>query len=356
MIMAGGSGERFWPLSRQHRPKQLLRLTSGQHTLLEEAVLRVEPLFTLQDIHVATSRKLMRPIRSAGLPIPRENVLAEPDKRNTAGAICWAAAELLARHDSEDVTMAILTSDHTIGQPSRFRADVKAALAAAEREDALVIIGVQPTRPETGYGYIEAGEKDGQKRRDLPVDRFREKPNQDLAQEFLESGHHYWNSGMFFWKVSVFLRELELASPLHAQITRSMAEALSAGKKRRAEREFERLPNLSIDYALMEKAGNVRMIPAGFSWDDVGSWDSLDRAWKHDADGNITEGDPVLVDTHESIVLNEAGEKKMAVGVLGMENVVVIVSGDAVLIAPKSRAQDVRQIAREFKRRGARQV
>ncbi len=355
VIMAGGSGERFWPLSRQQRPKQMLRLTHPRKTLLEEAVERILPLIPAEQVFVSTSDILAPSIRGAGLPIPRANVLSEPARRNTAGCLSWVASEVMARFPGEEISLAVLTADHMIGQPGRFRSKVRAAMVAAEKNDALVTIGVRPTRPETGYGYIEVvkGRFSGAARR---VSRFREKPNRELAEEFVASGQHYWNSGMFFWRVDTFLRELDGASPIHAEVTRNVAALLAKKKAKPAAKEFEKLPDISIDYALMERASSVLMVESNFPWDDVGSWDALDRSRPHDAAGNVAEGDPVLVESRGNIVINEAGAEHIAVGIVGAENLIVIISRDSVLVASKSSAQDVRLVARELKRRGAKQV
>lgn len=355
VIMAGGSGERFWPLSRGSRPKQMLKLASATETLLEQAIGRVESLFPAEDIYVATSAELAPSIRAGGLRCPRKNVLAEPCKRNTAGCLAWVTAELMARYPGEKLSLAVLTADHTIGQAAPFRGRVKAAMQAAEKHAALVTIGVKPTRPETGYGYIEIAGPSAAKGVH-EVARFREKPNRELAEEFLFSGRHFWNSGMFFWTAGTFLSELEQASPAHAAATHRMGELLRKRKTRAAEEEFARLEDISIDYALMEKTRNVLMVEANFSWDDVGTWDALDRSRPQDKAGNVVEGNPVLVEARNCIVVNEAGEENIAVGVVGAENLIIIVSKDAVLVAPKSRVQDVRLVARELKKRGARQV
>ncbi len=355
VIMAGGSGERFWPLSRSGKPKQLLRLTNDKETLLEEAVNRILPLVDAENVFVSTSKALAPAIVKARLPIGKKNVLAEPCRRNTAGCLVWVAAELSARFPGEEVVMAVLTADHMIGQPGKFRTRVKAAMDAAIREDALVTIGVKPTRPETGYGYIEVVPAKG-KPRAFQVSRFREKPNRELAEEFLETGHHFWNSGMFFWKISTFVSELDTASPIHGEVTRKVAAQLSKKQTKAATKSFETLPDISIDFALMEKTSNVMMVESNFPWDDVGAWDAIERSRRPDQHGNIVEGDPVLVETRSSIVINEAGAENIAVGVVGAENLIVIVSKDSVLVVPKSHAQDVRLVARELKRKGAKQV
>ncbi|HRU07267.1 MAG TPA: mannose-1-phosphate guanylyltransferase [Candidatus Brocadiia bacterium] len=354
VIMAGGAGERFWPLSRQDRPKQLLRLADPNQTLLEQAVRRVAPLIPAERVFVVTGRALREPIRKAGLPLPPENVVAEPCKRNTAGCLVYAAAWALARlgGEADGLTMAVLTADHRIGGDERFARTVGAALEAAEREEALVTIGVRPSRPETGYGYIEA-EGEGAVR---PVKRFLEKPDAERAREFAASGRHFWNSGMFFWRVGVFLRELGRARPAHAEAARRMAEALKRGDEAGAAAIFERLEDISIDYALMEKARRVLMARADFEWDDVGAWDALERAMPLDKAGNAAVGGPALVDCRGCVVCNAAGPEKMAVAALGVEGLVVVVCEDAVLVAPKARAQEVKKVVALLKERGARQV
>lgn len=356
LIMAGGSGERFWPLSRGKRPKQLLRLTSDKETMLEESVRRIAPLIGAENVFVATTRELAPSIRAAEVGVADENVLAEPARRNTSGCLAWAAAIMMARFPGETVTMAVLTADHAIGTPAKFRSCVRAAMTAAEKNNAIVTIGVKPTRPETGYGYIEAVRSVPGQRGVRRVARFREKPYYDLALQFLDSGHHYWNSGMFFWKVGTFVSELAAASPIHGDVIEDIVDDLARNRRKAAEKNFERLPDVSIDYALMEKTKNVLMVEATFPWDDVGAWDALERSRKPDATGNVVEGGAVLVHTTGSIVINDAGPEKMAVAVVGGENLVVIVTHDAVLVVPKHAVQEVRQAARELKNRGAKQV
>lgn len=366
IIMAGGSGERFWPLSRQLRPKQLLCLGGGQKSLLAEAVARIAPLIRPEDVYVATARHLVEPIRAAGVGVPDENVIAEPCKRNTAGCLAYATAHLLARYGAEvhdRLAVAVLTADQVIGEEDTFRATVDAALCAAHAEDALATIGVVPTHPDTGYGYIQIAE-DGAP---LPtydqgvavyaVSAFHEKPDAERAQLFIDSGRFFWNSGMFFWTVSTFLRELEAATPELAQATLDMAEAMRAQDETGVEARFEQLDNVPIDIALMEKARKVLVVRAQFPWDDVGTWPALDRTFEHDAAGNVAVGDPVTVDCRDCVVYvdRESGSDK-AVVVLGAEELVVVVTDDAVLVAPKDRAQDIKQAVTALKERGAQQV
>ena len=360
VIMAGGSGERFWPLSRRLRPKQLLPLTHPEHNMLEEAVARLTPLIEPERIHVITGAHLLEPIRSAGVGIPPENVIAEPCKRNTAGALAYAAAHLLAKYggDGDQITMAITTADHQIGPGLAFSTTIEAALEAAEAEDALVTLGVTPDRPETGYGYIQATGTPvslPSGRTDVSVCRvaaFHEKPNRERAEQFLEEGGYFWNSGMFFWRVSTFLKQLEVARPVLADAVREIAEAIGRGDEEAAGTIFANLESISIDYALMEHAEKVLMARADFPWDDVGAWPALYRSMQHDETGNVCVGDPVLVDCEDCIVYNNVGAEKQAVAVVGMEDVVVVCVEDAVLVMPKDRAQDVRRIVRELEERG----
>ncbi|HQE82996.1 MAG TPA: sugar phosphate nucleotidyltransferase [Candidatus Hydrogenedentes bacterium] len=362
VIMAGGSGERFWPLSRRLRPKQLLCLTSPNRTLLAEAVSRVAPVVPPKDMYIVTGRHLVDPIREAGTGVPPENVIAEPCKRNTSGALAYAAACMMARYDAapQNITMAVTTADHEIGDAERFQQTVAAALDVVERDGVLATLGVAPTRAETGYGYIQIAEdarfvSEG----DVaiyPVTAFHEKPNREMAEGFVSSGRYFWNSGMFFWRISDFLDELDRVRPALAMAVRDMAEAAKEGDELGVHKIFEKLEDISIDYALMEHARRVVMARAEFPWDDIGAWPALDRTMARDSRGNAGRGEPVLIDCDNCIVYNEPGSGKVAVGVVGCEDLIVVVTSDGVLVAPKDRAQDVRLVVAELKARGTGQV
>ncbi len=361
IIMAGGSGERFWPLSRQHRPKQLLALTEPGRSLLVQAVERAGRIFSPERIFIATTVTLRDAIREAPLAIPPENVLAEPDRRNTAGALIYATAALRARLGPQaDPELAILTADHQIGEPERFATTVRACLAEAAGGEALVVIGIPPTRPETGYGYLEIAEdatpvavREGLAV--LPVACFREKPDGPTADRFVAEGRFLWNSGMFFWRMSRFYSELRAARPEMAETADRLAEALARGDHAAATLAFQALPSLSIDYALMEHARCVRLLRGDFPWDDVGAWDAVLRHFPRDPRGNVSVGDPVLVGCRDCLVYNDGGEA-MAVGAVGVEDLVVIVCADAVLVAPRARAQEVREVVKRLRERGAPQL
>lgn len=342
--MAGGAGERFWPLSRPDHPKQLLHLTGTGKTMLEEAVERISPLVGIENTFISTVPRLVEPIAGASAGVPRENILAEPAKRNTAGALAWSSACLMARFGDEPLSLGIITADHRIEPNSEFQKTARSAFGMAETSGGLVTIGIVPNRPETGYGYIEAAEVVATQ--EVPihrVKRFREKPQIEQAIEYLQDGHFYWNSGMFFWTQAAFVEEMDAASAEHAAFIRAGAELLRAGKIAETERLFEDLPNISIDYALMERARRVYMAEAGFQWDDLGSWDSLSRIREHDHEGNVLSGKGALLECSESVVLNT--RKGQGVYALGIHDLVVVVTDDAVMICPKSRAQEVRKLS-----------
>ncbi|MBS1727285.1 MAG: mannose-1-phosphate guanylyltransferase [Armatimonadetes bacterium] len=338
VIMAGGSGERFWPLSRKRRPKQLLRLTDPEKTMLHEAVDRIAPLVGAENVYIATAPHLAEPIHNAGI-VPVNNVFAEPDKRNTLGCLAWVSANFLARgHD--EISIAILTADHKIEEPERFRATVDQALSLAESTGGLVTMGITPTRPETGYGYIEGGEEVGKGAR--KVVRFREKPDLETAKSFVESGNFFWNSGMFFWTQKAFLSELSNAEPSAHDALHLVAGSLTSDDHGAATDHFRMIPNLSIDYALMEKAKDVYVVQAQFPWDDVGAFDSLFRTMPVDLDGNVVIGNVSAKDCNGCVLYNDSSDRVLAA--VGMKNVIMVQTGDAVLVAPAHDAQRVKEL------------
>ncbi len=363
LIMAGGSGERFWPLSRQKRPKQLLRLTSHDRTMLEEAIERIAPLIAPEHVFVVTS-ELLQPVIRASLHgiLPPENIIAEPLKRNTAPCIALGAAFIAERyaatHTPDHISIAVLTADHFVERPDVFRASVHAALQHAEQSGDLVTFGVTPTRPATGYGYIEIPQKPStaslQARR---VKSFREKPNEETAQEFIERGNFFWNSGMFFWRMDSVVTGLKDHLPDVGIRIDDMREMLKGqtttphvGAPPRTIEAFQHMPDVSIDYGLMERAKNVACVCVEFGWDDVGSWDALERVYESDEHGNINVGGNVLVDARDCIVMNSVGQD-IAVAAIGVENLVIVTTTDGILVCPKDRVQDVRKAVNALRER-----
>ncbi len=344
--MAGGSGERFWPLSKPGRPKQLLKLTHPDETMLEEAVKRIQPLVGDGNVYVATGRSLRQPIEESRI-VPTSNVIAEPLKRNTLGALTWVAAVMLAQ-DSGPVTLGIVTADHKIGDPERFRKVVETAMTVAEAGGGLGTIGIVPDRPETGYGYIEVDPAplDSNGRKYFKGRSFREKPSLATAEEFVKAGNFYWNGGMFFWTLDGFMSELEHAHPDAHTATLKMAEALRKGDEAAAEHVFEALPNLSIDYALMERAKNVFVVPSDFPWDDVGAWDALERSMEPNEQGNVIQGNVIAIDTSGCILYNE--DPDAVLSVLNVEGLIVVSTPGAVLVCRKEDAQRVKEIVKQL--------
>jgi len=344
VIMAGGSGERFWPLSRRNQPKQLLALSRPDQTMLEEAVERIAPLIPREHVYIQTAAHLADAVKAAGLNLPQQNIIAEPCKRNTAGCLSYAVAHMVAQYGGAPVSMAVLTADHLIGDEALFRKTIDLALRTGEEESVLVTLGVAPDYPSTGYGYIHAGaalERMGAGVR--LVQRFQEKPALETAQEYVASGEYFWNSGMFFWTTEAFLREADGACPVFSGAARAMAAAMAANDAAAVRTAFEALPSISIDYALMEKASRVAMVRAEFPWDDLGTWAALERTRTPDAAGNVTQGDPVLIDARGCIVYNAPGAAKMSVALVGVEDLVVITTADAVLVVPKHRTEEVKR-------------
>jgi mannose-1-phosphate guanylyltransferase len=338
VIMAGGSGERFWPLSRKLRPKQLLRLTDPEKTMLQEAVDRISPLVGQENVYIATATHLENPIRAAGI-VPDSNVIAEPDKRNTLGCLSWVAATFLAR-GMIDVSVAILTADHVIENPEKFQHTVGRALGLAEETGGLVTMGITPTRPEIGYGYIESGAKFNEFAQSVTC--YREKPDLETAKGFLAAGNFYWNSGMFFWTQNAFFKELCDTQPEAVQLIHLMVSAIKGGDTDKAVDEFRNIPNISIDYALMEKASRVYVVKAEFPWDDVGSFDSLFRTMPLDEHGNVTIGNVTYTDCTGCIFYNDSS--RGALTAVGLSNMILVQTDDVVLAAPSTDAQRVKEL------------
>ena len=342
IVMAGGSGTRFWPVSTTERPKQFLKLASETKTLLEQSVERVQPLVG-DDLFVATSTTLLEQTRAALPNFTPERVFAEPIKRNTLGAIVWATAQVMCKYGaaSRDLSLAILTSDHVISPDDGFRESVSKAFWLAEETNSLVTIGITPTRAATEYGYIEKG--DASSKWAWKAERFREKPNAELAAQFVAEGNSFWNSGMFVWTLLSFSRELKQYQPNAYSILKDLVTSISTADMKFAHSRFEELESISIDFALMERATNVSVVSAEFEWDDVGSWDALARGIPKDERGNTVLGSARLVDSKDCIVYND--QKETRVNILGLDDVLVVATEGEIMVCPKSRVQDVSQLA-----------
>jgi len=347
VILAGGSGERFWPISRKDRPKQFVTLPGQSASLLQQSVDRLNGLFPERSVFVVTSESLQSAIRGALPDFPMENTWAEPAKRNTLGALLWAAAKLHALHGPEAV-MCVLTADHLIEPTPTFHAEVRQAITAAVDTGDIVTIGIRPTRPETAFGYIESDPLDDSLAARRVV-RFHEKPNVDMAQTYVAQDSFYWNSGMFFWALGTLDRELASVSPGISATYRQLCTAMIEGDDAKAARSFLDLPDISIDYALMERTERARVVPASFQWDDVGSWDALQRFLPSDERGNAVFGDVVLSHTADCMVYNQS--KGTTLALAGVYDLLVVVTDDAVLVCNQQNAQEVRSIVRQLRDR-----
>lgn len=335
LIMAGGRGTRFWPKSRANRAKQVLSFT-GEHTLIQGTVERLKPLIPPERIWIITNDLLRNEIIRQLPEVPKKQIIAEPAPRNTAPCI-GLAAEILSRID-KNATLGVFPSDHLILTPKRFLQFAKAAHKAAARGE-LVTLGIQPRWPETGYGYVEFG-KDAQpgSLESFKVKQFREKPDLATAKKYVKSGRFAWNSGMFFWRVDVILDALRHHLPKTHTLLAGLPDFQKRGFDQALADIFPKAENISIDYAVLEKAGNVTGIATDdFGWNDLGSWNAVYEVAAKDASANVLRGDVLLSNTQRSYV--EANGKLVAL--VGVEDLVVVDTPDALLVVHRDKAQDV---------------
>lgn len=356
VILAGGRGERFWPLSRERTPKQLLKLL-GPRSLLQQTVDRVRPLVPLENLLVITTAAQAPEVRRQLPGLPRANLLIEPVGRDTAPAVTLAAAVVGAR--STTAVMAVLPADHVIPEEKKFQQVLADAFDLAGRGQVIVTLGIPPTEPATGYGYIELGPPlpppNGVKACRTTFHKalhFKEKPDLNTALEYLASGRYRWNAGMFIWSFVTLTNGLETHQPeLYAACRRWFAAASKspAALARVLAREYPEVKRLSIDYALLEKAHNVVCADADFVWDDLGAWPALARHLKTDAEGNALVADCVHVDAARNLVYDARSKaRRTPVALVGVREAVVVLTDDAVLVADQHRAQRVRELVRKL--------
>jgi mannose-1-phosphate guanylyltransferase len=349
VIMAGGGGTRLWPVSRREKPKQLLPLL-GQETLFQSTVNRLENLFPPERILVVTVAEQAELMQKQAPAIPVENYVIEPAPRGTASVVALAAAVLKKR--DPQAAMAILTSDHFIRDKDLFRYLIRTAFQVASR-DYLVTLGITPTFPSTGYGYIEQGEPlDGDYQYPVyKVRRFREKPDQATAEQLLRSGEHSWNSGMFVWKADAILSEIERQMPELSKVIAKVSNAWdSPGRDDILKSVWMDIQPQTIDYGIMEKAERVAVLPAGgLGWSDVGSWDSLFEVLFPDFNGNVpVNAQHLLMDTHNTLVYGSGNERLIVT--IGIDDVVVVDAGDVLLICKTDQSQKVRDVVEHLKK------
>ena len=343
VILAGGSGSRLWPLSRQHLPKQFLVL-DGEASLLQTTINRLSPMIDGKSVLIVTQESHAKGEAYHAL-LPYQT-LYEPIGRNTAPAIALAAAYLAT--GGADPVMVVLPADHIIKDEVRFRAHLEIAIKAAQGGK-LVTFGIQPTRPDTGFGYIKAHRDE-----DVAVyevERFTEKPDAATAEAFLKEGDYYWNSGMFVWRASVILAEIQRHLPAVYQIIlQIVAEHRSGATFQQAvEKYFSTMPSISIDYGVLEKSDRVSLIPCNIGWNDVGSWQAVHEISPKDADGNALQGNVIAVDCRNSLIRSE----KRLVAAIGVEDLCVVETADAVLISKNDQTQRVREVVDALHEKGA---
>ena len=348
VIMAGGKGERFWPLSTSRRPKQVLSLVGGK-PLMQLAIERLEGLIPPERVIVVTNADIVDVACEAAPQLPKENVIGEPFGRDTAAAVALASAVVKARDPG--AVFCILTADHIIGDNDLFLQTLREGIAIAAAGDVLVTIGIQPAFPSTAFGYIESGDtvEHGGDIEFLKAVRFVEKPDLAAAEKYVDSGRFCWNSGMFIWSVKSIQNALSEFQP---QLLR-MADVMEGHvgtpdfMKHLAD-EYEKLERISIDYAIMEKADNILMARGTFNWGDVGSWDSLDNYFDKDDSMNVVIGDGEVLESGGSIVVSE-GRTTCLVGV---DDLIVVQAEDATLVCHRSRAQDVKKMVQKLRDTG----
>jgi len=349
IIMAGGRGERFWPVSRQATPKQLLTLL-GKRSFLQQAVDRVLPLVPIRNILVITNEAQAAAVRKQLPKIPPANVIAEPCGRDTCAAVTLGAALVGAR--STTGVMAVLPADHVIPEEKKFQQVLNDAFDLASRGQAIVTIGIKPTEPATGYGYIHVGEPLPPPQGAKPyktvfckAERFVEKPNFDRALEYVNSGSYRWNAGMFVWSFVTITNGLEMHQKEMAEACRRWFKVAWTPKLAKTlAREYPDVRKISIDFALLEHAQNVVVAAGDFAWDDLGSWTALGRHLKADPEGNCAVGDFIHVDAARNIVYDARKKVRTPIAIVGLRDSIVVLADDATLIAHKSQAQKVKEL------------
>lgn len=353
VIMAGGTGTRFWPRSRTTTPKQLLNIFDHE-TMIQKTVARVGGFAPSERVMIVTNALQQDGVRKQLPSLPLHNILIEPVGRNTAPCIGLAAIHIL-KNDPDGI-MAVLAADHLIEPNDKFCETIRFAASVAADTGGLVTMGMIPSRPETGYGYIQFLENDKihlNGREAYRVKTFAEKPNFATAQRFLDSGDFLWNSGMFIWKASVILELIEEFLPdLHDGLMEIRESIGTPAYDETLNRVYRSVKGISIDYGVMEKAKNVFVIKGDFTWNDVGSWEEVYQLSPKDGSGNVVTGNTIVLDSANSLV--HSGNKMIAT--VGVQNLIIVDTGDAVLICDRSRAQDVKKIVEELQRKDLKEL
>ncbi len=336
VILAGGSGTRLWPLSRKNHPKQFLKIASTD-SLVRQTALRLRSLFSWEQILIVCGKDQAEKMKQDFPELKPEQFLLEPCGRNTAPAIAYASQILIQKNP--EASMVVLPADHKIPDETKFCEVIAHGLNFVEHRGGFLTLGLEPTFPATGYGYLEQGEEISEAGASFyRVRKFHEKPEATTAESYLKQGGFWWNSGMFAWRAADYLKAYETFLPQDAALIKSSP----------IEEIYSKLTSISVDYAILEKSDEVVMIPARFCWDDVGSLQSLHKYYPHDSHQNAMAGDTALVDADKNLLLTDTG----IIACLGVSNLIVIRQGDAVLVLPQERSEEVKSLLEEMKRKG----
>lgn len=347
VVLAGGQGSRFWPLSRGAKPKQFLSIAENGESLIQSTVRRIVPIVGKDGVRVIAHPGLHSLIREH---VPSATIVSEPSARNTAACIGLAAVHALAESAGEDPVLIVLPADHAVKDEERLRSALTEAISHARSSDVLVTIGIPPTEPHTGYGYIKRGS--ALSGRAFKVERFYEKPSIERAEKYLEQGGFSWNSGMFVWRAEVILKAFQDYLPQMYQGLLKIRELLAAGESNcasKVEEIFGTFESVSIDFGVLEHARNCVVIEAQeFGWNDVGSWNQWAENFATDAQGNLIRGDAVVIDSSGCVIRSDS----RLIAAVGLKDVVVIDTGDALLVVARDSVQEVRKVVEELKHRG----
>ncbi|MCK8489209.1 mannose-1-phosphate guanylyltransferase [Paenibacillus sp. MBLB2552] len=345
LILAGGKGERFWPKSRTNLPKQFLNI-SGNKSMIQQTVHRLQKFIPLEQVFIITNESYAELIKAQIPDLSKENIIIEPVGRNTAP--CVGLASIIIEERYPDSSMIVLPSDHIIKNEDEFVSILKAAVVVSQQDECLVTLGIAPTYPETGYGYIESSTtkflvNDHYAHK---VNQFVEKPDEGLAKAYVEAGNYYWNSGIFVWRTSVIRKYIRGLMPqMHDLLETMKISFRNESRDKVIKTEFPKMPDQSIDYGIMEKVNNIYVIPCVLGWDDAGSWTALERINDLDENGNAINGNILSIDTKRCII--ESNGKLIAT--LGVEDLIIVETDDVTLICKKEKAQEVKSLIKELK-------
>lgn len=347
VVMAGGVGTRFWPKSRRRNPKQFLKLL-GKASLLDSTLRRLQKIIPPKNCFVVTNKAYHDQVLASLGDVPKENIILEPDNKETASCVALAAAMLSQKNPN--AIMIALPADHYIGDEEKFLNIIKKAISFAEEHDDFVTLGITPTEPKTGYGYIKFSTEYEDSQGVYKVERFTEKPDENTAQGFLEEGGYLWNSGIFIFRLTVFFEGVKTYLPeMQAGLSRIIRHLSKKTENKVIEAAYRSFPKTSIDYGIMEKVHNIAVIPSGFTWDDVGSWSALEKYLPKDEGSNsLSGGKFISVDTSGCIIDSEA----KLIAAIGVKDLIIIQTGDCLLVCHKSKDQEVKKLVEKLKVQG----